>query len=473
MSMEFARLRRYNAARVVFRAVALGLATCLLPVGILLMLQKWNTLPVQAWYYAVAVGAGLAVGGLTFLLLRRKDLRLAEQLDREFGLKERVQTMVAFRNEDSAMLRIQREDTENRLHQITAFGAKKATMAMHAAALALGVVVFAVGLILPAKAVVAPTQTRPPYVVTNWQEDAMRELIAYTEKSGMSDSAKEKVVAQLDKLLKELLDGVAVEDMKPTVLGAVNQIYTVNDEANSFDSISEAVELLRDERKTIVQEIFGDVNNNNSAKLQADTEKLRAELAKEERLESLNGFGSDLGSILEGIGSFNEEDALYAAAVKLAKDMQQIGADYKETLDVGTAQDRLGVACNELCNAAGPALAQQKTNRQVTEHVVRELANIFDISEAELPQDPEEAAPEQNQETEPNPGGIGPGEMQYAGEDAVYDYKNNVNVKYGEVISEYYAAAYEKLTSGKVDEDVKKFIQDYFGILHDSEDTKN
>lgn len=478
MVKEFARLKRYNATRTIVRSAALGLAVCLLSAGVLLMLDKWNVMTVPLWCYAVGIGAGLLVGAVTFLLLRKGDLRLAERIDREFGLRERVQTMVAFQGEDSDMLRIQREDTEERLRQVKSVGAKKTAMVLHMVALVLAVAVFAVGLILPAQAVVEPpAPTEPAYEVTNWQEDAMRELIAYAEKSDMSEDAKAQVVEQLEKLLDDLLRGVTEAQMKPTVISAVSQIYRINDQANSHDAITESLGLMQDRRKNMLNDIFGNVSTNDG-KLQVQAEKLRSEFGTEDGILQLINFGGDFEMQLKANGMYDETDPLFAVAFKLARDMQAIGEAYKNTLDengengdLDTALDQFGVALSDMRLAAGPALAQQDINNDTTVYVVKQLCRIFDIEESELPENPEESTDQDEDDQELTNGGYGSGEMQYAGDDELYDYKNNDIVHYGELINDYYAAAYEKLVSGKVDENIKQFIQDYYGILFGTDDT--
>ena len=60
----------------------------------------------------------LVVGMAFFLIKRPTDKRVAKRLDISFGLNEKVQTMVAFRDEEGAMIEIQRNDTESILSEI-------------------------------------------------------------------------------------------------------------------------------------------------------------------------------------------------------------------------------------------------------------------------------------------------------------------------------------------------------------------
>ena len=111
MGTQFKRLKQYNATWTVVRALAFGVSAFLLLSGVFLLLDKLRLLQLGAISFVIGAAGGIAVGIAMLLILRKTDLRLAEKIDREQKLRERVQTMVAYQEDDGAVVQLQRQDT--------------------------------------------------------------------------------------------------------------------------------------------------------------------------------------------------------------------------------------------------------------------------------------------------------------------------------------------------------------------------
>ena len=142
MGTEFLRLKRKHTVWRVLRMVMTALAAGMLVAGAMLVFFKLTSTNGQLLLCLGAGGAAVVVTAvLVWLAMRRSDLRSAEQIDREHQLKERVQTMIAFRNEESAMLQMQREDTESKLKEVKSYGVHAGGVVAHIGALVLAVAV--------------------------------------------------------------------------------------------------------------------------------------------------------------------------------------------------------------------------------------------------------------------------------------------------------------------------------------------
>ena len=119
MGEIFQRFRaRANLIRIL-RAVLTGLGAGALLSGVLNLLARLELLPLSSGLpFLIGGGVALAVGVTLFLLVRTDDRSLARMLDSELSLDERVETMHQYKDGDSALLRLQREDAEAALSAI-------------------------------------------------------------------------------------------------------------------------------------------------------------------------------------------------------------------------------------------------------------------------------------------------------------------------------------------------------------------
>ncbi|MBR7181860.1 MAG: hypothetical protein IKD28_03650, partial [Clostridia bacterium] len=119
MTEQFQKFKRKLLWIRLLKSGMAGLAGGALTGGVLHFLSRFGFLPmppVLSWPIAAAVFLGIGI--LIFFLLRASDAGVARRLDSEFGLAERVQTAVAYRDEQSTLHQMQREDAEASLEAV-------------------------------------------------------------------------------------------------------------------------------------------------------------------------------------------------------------------------------------------------------------------------------------------------------------------------------------------------------------------
>lgn len=198
-----------------------------------------------AWYLLIGLGGLVAGGGIAFLFLRTDDKKIAIRLDRELNLSERTQTALLYGNDESDMLSMQRADAAAALKR-----ASKLSFCNLALTVVLGVLLVLGTAALPIVAVFANTDRNagtvqpydPPRDVTDWEWQALDELIDYVKASQKaSDGAKQGMVGELEGLRSVLKAGVS-ESSLPT--------FVQNTVSNLRNAVSDANESLTDEQKT-------------------------------------------------------------------------------------------------------------------------------------------------------------------------------------------------------------------------------
>lgn len=466
MGKEFKRLKRYNATWRMLRTMILGLSLVFLSLGALLALDKMHVIQADKLHYVVALAVTLVAMAVYALIQRKTDQAIAEKIDKEHHLRERVQTMVEYRDQDTAMLQVQREDTEARLRAVRRFGQKRLTLAAHFVLLLLAFGVFAVGVVLPVQAVPQPTQpTEPPYEASEWQKAALEELIAHVEASDMLATAKEPVVAELWELRDALDTKLTSKNVQLLVVDAIRLAYKVTDEVNSNDEIHDVIQrkVLHDQADELAYALGAIGNKDREGHIAAIGEVL----AREDMLPSVMGLALMLEDALTSVVGFDANDPLYAATAAFAQELKPAGeAEAQEDLE--NAKKHLGVAVNNLKNAANLALTQQDWTKEECVYVVDTLCDIFEIPANMRPADPDETFDSGNNEKVPeaNGGGQGTGQMQYAGNDQIYDYQADQYELYGKLMDErYFPLMRNKLNDGSLPEEMIEFIQNYFNEL--------
>lgn len=473
MGAEFLRLRRKNAVWRVLRALLLGIAVALLLAGgLMAMFKLTSTNGRMMLCIGVGIAAGLAVAVVRWLLLRRSDLRAAEQMDAEHHLKERVQTMIAFRNEESAMLELQRRDTEKALQGVRSYGVRKMSVFLHIVLVVVAMAVLVGAVILPARAEVEPPViTEPDYNATAWQLASLEELIAHVQSSNMAQPAKDQTVEQLQSLREALNAAITVSAFKLRVIEVIANTYTYTDLVNSNDDLYDVISALDHDVADDIAYVVGNVGNE---QFNADVEDIGYQLGQQDQLPTIgqlaDGMDTQLSLIVTqyiGENAYDETDAMYCALLQFAAGLHTV-AEVVETGESATIADTLGQVVYDFRITAKLAQEQQDATKDECVHVVKTLCDIFSISPNECPPDPD---PEYTKKVEGEDGaevggGAGTGNMQFAGDEQVYNYKTNEHVSYNDVVAEYYAAMLQASLEGEIPPEMVEFILKYFSQLY-------
>jgi hypothetical protein len=510
MSETFKQLKKKYLQSALFKSAALGLSAGLLSSGAVLLALKLSKIAIAPWYYVIiGIGAALLAGIPLFFAFHRNDARLARHLDGEYGLDEKVQTMVAYREDSGDMIELQRQDAAEKLGALPKRSFKEVCKKLWyvITAFLLSVAVFVTAVALPFQGKKTPIQPPPPdgdaFAITPWQISSLEQMIAEIEDSRLENGLKSSVKGVLETLLAQLRETEKKSVMKMQVSAAVSSVDAFVVSVNSYKRIGDA--FAADERTKQVSDAiatgiaiyrslqtgFGSINNVESAWRDLTGEnteelgKMDASLAEtlKKVKESYTDLGGDglrdvLGGLKQGtegaLSSLGEGDgdALHGGAIALGNALTE-AESMLETSSASKVRARLDTAVDAFAEAAGDALCVQAYNCMIDEFVPARLAEIFAIDPGELPallaipprvqggDDPETGEPDPGT----NPGGYGDGDLQYGSDEEIYDPDFGGYIKYGEVVDYYFRIAQELADSGDLTESQKKILLEYFDRL--------
>lgn len=270
MNESFNKFKKRIWIEVIVKCVLAALACSLLAVNaVLLPCLLCGVHLLWVWYLLIALGAFAAGGGVAFLFFRTDDGKIAKRLDSELSLSERVQTAYVYRDSQDFMSALQRADAESALAKIPVNKLKFANLAVTiilAALLAIGVCALPVVTVYAdASQTTSDGQTEPedpPRPVTDWEWQALDELIEYVRSSQKADgNAKSGMLTALNGLRTVLLGGVSQNNLTIFVRNAVTEIRNAVNDANEQAGVSEEQKQNNgDEEEYVINklyEIFG------------------------------------------------------------------------------------------------------------------------------------------------------------------------------------------------------------------------
>lgn len=470
----FNRFKKKLRRNALIKALIFGLSCGVLAAAGVILYQKLTTVPPELTLY-LPVGAGVAVvtGLLAFLLLRPSEKAIARKLDRDLRLGERVQTMLAYKDQEGDLLTLQREDTDERLMSAPVRAVKYKHPWTHALAPVLACALLTVAVITPVKAVeLPPEEPEPPFELSSWQETALLELIEEVKASEMESEPKTATVGELEVLLAALRVTETEADMKImviTVISNLNGILREHNSANRWSLYFETSEHEDIKALTMSMEMLSGLEAREA--LTDAREHLRVDEVTEP-LTTLLAAWNDVISCVEEVP---ENDRLLEAFTAFADELLGISRQIPDyTRD--WAQTQLDGAFETASDRVSDAIFIQYTNKEVKDMAVTRLMEIFGITEDELPEEEKEQLPteeedspeeDQNEEDKGTQGGIGNQEVLYGSDDMIFDPVKNEYVKYGDVINDYFATVSEKILEGQVPDTLEQFISDYFDTLYD------
>ena len=242
MQKDFDKFKKRVWLNILISCTAVAAMTGFLAVIAVLLPCRLFGIKLFWLLYALIALGGMALGwGVAFLILKTDDKRIAQRLDSELSLNERVATALAFNSLEGEMYAAQRDNAASTLSHLPAkslsFKHLIVTAICGVLALVMIVAVPVVGITVPP--VFASTQTdegeppEPPREVTDWEWRALDDLIAYVKNSKKADEeSKAAMLTQLNGLKNVLLDGVSQSSLKSFVESCVTGIRNAVREIN-------------------------------------------------------------------------------------------------------------------------------------------------------------------------------------------------------------------------------------------------
>ena len=482
-----------------------GLSAGALAFGICNILQKLGAVKTEP-IFSVLTGVifALVASSVAFFALRMSDKKLAEDIDRRFDLKEKVQTMVELDGKGGFMAVLQREDAENTLSEISPKSYKPRFIWIYILAVVMGAAVLAISVILPSRDD-TPVVDDPPFSLTDMQRAGLGELISYVEKSEMDEKYRTAIATELKTLLSDLEVASKTSVMKAELAASMAYIldvtYNSSSSAELLDSLWKSGDVnLKHLAKTLdtsewrldkKNEWWGDYAEKLTdyiAVILGDSELVDTETAvptDEERKANLVYTLENTGrKIVIAIGSsgFSQDDVLYGAILRLASADE---AEFKgftalstnvASLEYPDARVAVQSTFDGMTDILYSAISYNRTNAAIGEYTMTRLSTLFlvPLPEFERPEFVKnkesingggEGAEDEDDEDGPSDGGVGEGAT-FGSRDLVLDPITGNYVEYGTLINQYHALMLEKIESGSYTDEQKGMIKKYFALLY-------
>ena len=263
MEENFLKFKKKVWLHILIKCISVGLAAGFLAVNAVLLPCRLYGIKLFWLYYVLIALGGIAVGGgITFLILRTDDKKIAQRLDSDFNLSERVQTSLAYSGQSGEMLEAQRADTSAVLAATLAAKSASSLAFKNILATVLCGCISIVGIVsVPVVATTVPPvfaeqeqeePEDPPRPITDWEWAALDDLIDYVTASKKADSfTKAGIVGHLQGLKTVLLNGVSQSSLSGFVYNTVTEIRNTVKDANE-KGISEEQQALNSEEEAYV-----------------------------------------------------------------------------------------------------------------------------------------------------------------------------------------------------------------------------
>lgn len=492
MKGNFLRFKKRLMGQRIARAVMIGVASGAAVGGILLILSKLALIgPEPIFSLYIGIGVMLIVGGFAFLFGGRSDMAIARELDRKFGLKARVETMLEYNGEESDMLEMQRQDTEQKLAEIPTGAYKFNKLWIYILAIVLSLAIVGVGVVVKNMRDYIPPEEVEPFKLSALQEVGLTELIRYVETSRMEDEFKTPMVEELNSLLDDLKRIDTMPDMQAALTKSMAVLLDITYNSSTSTEMLDALWDTGDVHLRYLAKVL-DSSTTQSADWGDFAEKLAEYIGilmgDEETDENatvgaarvkwaIDSMMINLDVALRSSG-LDESDEMYVAVNNLFTRPIVGLASVKLQMDYLSDEEARGVLTNSfeiMKDDTFAAIDLNRANAAVGEYAMTRLASLFaaPLPEFERPEfvkknlsvdGSQGSAGNDDDENKPGGGGIGPGAT-FGSDDLVLNPLTGEYVTYGELIHTYYTIMYERLDSDLYTEEQKQMIIKYFDLL--------
>ena len=423
---------------------------------------------------------GVIVGFSTYFILRKNDKKLARELDSEFRLKERLRTSLEYKDVDSPMAALLREDVKEQTSKLNKKQIRVKRLPLYIISVVVSSLIsMALVMFLPFNIIRPEPEEKTPFELTEMQVKQMEAIITRVESSNMKEPARTEVADEVRALLNVLKTTKIKDDADMLISLSVKKIDTIT---KSTGTSYQLYALLLESDNAYTKEMGRLLTLLDWSKFKIKREKIRAyfehkdygaedaDIAKinKDTIELVREAGSELRSALLKSG-IDEGDKLYGELLATAIGMETLASDlengyinYRAT--VGTTEQ--GEIFFLIEDDIYRALDEQNISYSVGFGASDEIRKMFGFSipnredngsEKKEDEDGDQSDEEEDKQTD---GGGTSGSDIYGSDDQIYD-KNEGYIRYGEVLNTYY----QIMGSTEYTEEQKVEIQKYFETL--------
>ncbi|MBQ8341717.1 MAG: hypothetical protein IJY22_05005 [Clostridia bacterium] len=507
MNGNFKKIKRCALIVRVIKACLLGGAVALPVIGLLCLLVRFEAVALGTPLIALVGGLlFLAVGALTFFLLRKSDKQIAMGLDSKHHLSEKIQTMLAYKDrQDDPMLDLQRQDADRSLESV-----KKTVLGLNR--LWIYIICFVVGVggcvisfffnPVPPPVIEPEPEPEIPFAVTEMQLSALDQLIARVDASEMESPYKENVIAALAVLRSEVQEVSTVKAKDEVVTKAMDAILEQVDQSSMAVELINAMWQMGGTNTRLLVKALNYYDWPKSDEWDSFVEKMADFRVGFNHALALTETPDEQVMIEETAALYRAvqqciqlallnaevavEDPLYTVLTRLAvaKEENDDGTrvygmsalvEYITENGYTKAQRELDATVTALNSEIFKTLWQNNVNTDTGEEAITSLAVLFDVSAPVF----ERPALYEDPDSEGSGGGEGgggggiSGDVSYGSDDKVYDPFTNRYVEYGTILDKYYALMFGNINGGDYTDEEKKALEEYFKILYGGFDDEN
>ena len=481
----------------IIKAVLIGLALAFPVYGLFALLDRFEATSLGlVWTLVTSIAVFIMASLVTFLALKQTSKSIAMRLDKDHKLSEKVQTMLAFRDEKGPMVDLQRQDANEAIGLVknAIVGIKR--LWVYILCFVLGLAMCIVCFMF--NPIPEPEPEPPPEIpfkVSELQLTALSDLIAYVNASEMQDPYKSSVAQALTTLYEDIQDATTVTQRDEIIQKTMEEIYAQTDQSSGAVEVMNALWSTNTKTSRLLAKALNYYEWTSTNEWERFTEQIAdfragfvhelatTEGADEQQItdDTKNALLSLSTSILTAFQSseISNEDALYIVLNRLAtaKEINADGtriygmtalAEYIIENGYTKTQRELDATVTGLNGDIYKALSQHQNNTDTGEYAMSTLASIFNIKAPEFKR-PELQSSSSDSSSDGEGGGADggiSGGPSYGSDDKVYDPFTNRYVEYGTILDKYYSIMFSKLNGGSYTDEEKKALEEYFKILY-------
>ena len=197
------------------------------------------------FYYSIIIGVVVLIAlFLTLFFLKKpNDEKIAERIDKDFKMEEKVTSMVAFKNENGFLYQKQREDAKAQLSKKDVKKLPFKLAVINIPALVFGASLFTASFFTPNVIHETNKNNKPnPDDFNNKTEDIIDDIRDLINNSEASEAFKAELNQILTDLLEDLQDDTDIQSRMQKVIVAEGKVTAALDRANSKEELGAALE---------------------------------------------------------------------------------------------------------------------------------------------------------------------------------------------------------------------------------------
>lgn len=473
MQNGFNKFKKKILLELLIKSIIIGLFISLITFSSILLYNKILEIEYNIFNIIIIAAAVFIVSTILLYIIRRPSkIKIAKRIDKQLSLNEKVQTMVEYDNKSSFMIDLQRETTQDILNKtsIKSFAMKFSLVSIIILLLSCAICVTAI--VYPEnEQEIGPIDVDPGYNADDWTIRALKDLIKEIEKSEINETLKNKYLNELNNLLVKVPN---IEKESELVFAVSETIKVIESEVDVINTNKGIYEVLKISKITAISDLAVKIYNLTVEDISKALDQIASTINGSE--EAISILNQDFGVALR-LSSLNKNDSLYIVLFNLSENLNKcIGSS--------NLYESVNLVINNTKEELTNEVKKQKLNKDMALYIVYTLKDIFGLNDkidddnpnfnisGNIPNNPNN---DKNNSENINEGGLGTGEVLVGSDDIFFD-PDKGEVKYGDVITSYYAIISGKFKDGTLPEEYKEYFEKYFemlfGTLEDSKEGK-